>query len=273
MQKLILGALLLLPLAAQADDGQCQHQQPRNLQLDLAGVKTVMFDIGANDLDIRAGAGNRVEGRACASDEKYLPQLTLTQEKVGDKLVVSAKRESNFGGISFGNHYAYMKLQASVPGDLMVQLKVGSGDGSIDGVRAASADVGSGDIKATHISGLFTADVGSGDLVAEDVRSIHVLSVSSGDATIKRVRGAAKVGDIGSGDLEISNAQGPVDVESVGSGDVSLKDIGGDVTVGSVGSGDVEARDVRGNLSVRSVGSGDVHHDGVTGRVDVPKND
>ena len=54
MQKLILGALLLLPLAAQADDAQCKHQQPRNLQLDLAGVKTVMFDIGANDLDVRA---------------------------------------------------------------------------------------------------------------------------------------------------------------------------------------------------------------------------
>ena len=141
MQKLILAALLLLPLAAQADE-HCEHEQPRNLQLDLAGVKTVMFDIGANDLDVRASAGasNRVEGRACSSNEESLPQLTLTQRKVGDKLVVTAGR---VGGISFGSHYAYMKLRASVPDGLMVQLKVGSGDASIDGARAASADVGS----------------------------------------------------------------------------------------------------------------------------------
>src|SRR3546814_2999650 len=70
-QALILGALLLLPLAANAADQHCEHSQPRNLQLDMAGVKTVVFEIGANDLDVRAVAapGNTVEGRACASRE------------------------------------------------------------------------------------------------------------------------------------------------------------------------------------------------------------
>src|SRR3546814_7981172 len=64
-QALILGALLLLPLAANAADQHCEHSQPRNLQLDMAGVKTVVFEIGANDLDVRAVAapGNTVEGR------------------------------------------------------------------------------------------------------------------------------------------------------------------------------------------------------------------
>jgi DUF4097 and DUF4098 domain-containing protein YvlB len=274
MQKLILGALLLLPLSAHAEDRHCQHEQPRNLQLDLSGVKTVVFEIGGNDLEVRAtaSAGNKVEGRACASDERYLPQLTLTQEKSGDKLVVTAKRENGgLGGIFLGNHYAYMKLQASVPDSLLVQLKVGSGDASIDGARAASVDTGSGDVHATRIRGELTAAIGSGDLEAEDIGSLHLLSVGSGDATFRKVRGASKVGSIGSGDLGISDTQGPVEIGSVGSGDVQLRQIGGDVAVGSIGSGDIEADGVRGDLSVRSIGSGDVDHNSVSGRVDLPR--
>src|SRR3546814_19993513 len=94
-QALILGALLLLPLAANAADQHCEHSQPRNLQLDMAGVKTVVFEIGANDLDVRAVAapGNTVEGRACASREGDLSRLVPTPHKSGDRLVVTAGRE------------------------------------------------------------------------------------------------------------------------------------------------------------------------------------
>src|SRR3546814_3980865 len=91
---------------ANAADQHCEHSQPRNLQLDMAGVKTVVFEIGANDLDVRAVAapGNTVEGRACASREGDLSRLVLTQHKSGDRLVVTAEREGKFGGFSlFGS--------------------------------------------------------------------------------------------------------------------------------------------------------------------------
>src|SRR3546814_12647802 len=91
----------------------------------MAGVKTVVFEIGANDLDVRAVAapGNTVEGRACASREGDLSRLVLTQHKSGDRLVVTAEREGKFGGFSlFGSNYAYMKLQASVPDSVTVQI-------------------------------------------------------------------------------------------------------------------------------------------------------
>jgi DUF4097 and DUF4098 domain-containing protein YvlB len=276
MRKLILGVLLLLPLAAQAaDEDHCKHSQPRNLQLDLSGVKTVVFDIGGNDLDVRAQArpGNRVEGRACASNGNYLPKLVLTQSKSGDRLVVTAEREGSFNGIFLGNHYAYMKLQASVPDSVAVQLKVGSGDASIDGARTASIDTGSGDVRASRIRGELTAAIGSGDLEASDIGSLHLLSVGSGDATFRNVRGASKIGSIGSGDLGIRSTRGPVEIGSVGSGDVELADIGGSVTVGSIGSGDIDADDVRGDLDVQSVGSGDVGHRNVSGRVTLPRKD
>ncbi len=270
MRKLILGALFLLPLAAQADEPHCEHQQPRHLQLDLAGVKTVRFDIGGNDLDVRPGDG-RIEGRACASSEDELSRLTLTQRRDGDKLVVTAKREGSFGGLFFGNRYAYMALHAGVPAEVMVQLDIGSGDGSVQGVRAASLDVGSGEGRASGIRGEVTAAVGSGDVNVDGAGALQLLSVGSGDAKAGDIGGPTRVGSIGSGDLEVHGTRGPVEIGSIGSGDVELRDVGGSVTVGSIGSGDLDVDGVRGDLTVRSTGSGDVDHSGVTGRVDLPR--
>ncbi len=271
-QALILGALFLLPLAAAAAP-KCEHSQPRDLQLDMAGVKTVVFDIGANDLDVRAAAkpGNRVEGRACASREDDLSRLVLSQQRSGDRLVVTAKREGRLGGLFTGSQYAYMKLQASVPDDIAVQLKVGSGDASVEGARSARIATGSGDVQASRIRGELAASLGSGDLKANDIGSLDLASVGSGDATIRNVGGASKIGSIGSGDVSIRSTRGPVDVGSVGSGDLDLEDIGGSITVGSIGSGDIEVDGARGDLTVRSTGSGDIDHRGVTGRVDLPR--
>ena len=272
-QTLVLGALLLLPLASAAAEPQCKHSQPRDLQLDMAGVKTVVFDIGGNDLDVSAAAspGNQVEGRACASHEEALARLVLTQQRSGDRLVVTAERQGKSGGIFLGNHYAYMKLRASVPDDIAVQLKVGSGDATVTGARSARIDTGSGDAKANRIRGELAASLGSGDLEASDIGSLDLASVGSGDAVIRNVGGASKVGSIGSGDVSIRSTRGPVEVGSVGSGDLDLEDIGGSITVGSIGAGDIEVDGARGDLTVRSAGSGDVSHHGVTGRVDLPR--
>jgi hypothetical protein len=280
---LLLATFLLLPAVVHADDGRsCKASEPRDLQLDFSGIDTVVFEIGGNALDVRASAGadGKIVGRACASDAIYLPRLTLTQERTGDKLVVRAGNEGLRNGIFqnakqvsnhvFGKHSAHMTLRASVPDTVMVQLVVGSGDARLDGARAASADVGSGDATVARIRGEFTAKVGSGDLEARDIGSLRILSIGSGDATVRQVRGASKVGSVGSGDLAIRQTQGPVDIDSIGSGDAELADIGGDVTVGSIGSGDLDATTVRGNLRVRSVGSGDIGHRGVTGRVELP---
>ncbi|HEU4774640.1 MAG TPA: hypothetical protein VFS82_09020 [Lysobacter sp.] len=273
----ILGSTVLLPLAAMAGPS-CKHSAPRDLSLDLGGVRTVLFEVGPHDLQVRASAtpDNRVEGVACASDVKYLPELTLDQVKSGDRLTVRLLRNggSGSGGIFnlFGKkHYGYMKLRAGVPDDVLVQLKVGSGDAGIDGAHEARIDIGSGDATATRIRGTLTASVGSGDLVAEDIGALQLLSVGSGDATVRTIRGATKIGSIGSGDLGITGSRGPVDIGSVGSGDVELRDIGGDITVGSIGSGDIEVNGARGDLVVRSAGSGNVDHRGVEGTVDLPR--
>lgn len=272
MPLLLSPLLLLVAGTALADEKQCAHSAPKSLQLDYTGVRTVAFSIGGNKLKLDAAPGARatVAGRACASSANLLDQLVLSQEKRGDKLIVTAAR-TNTTSSWFGNNYAYMTLNATVPTDVTVEMSVGSGDTWITGTSSLHATVGSGDLEASRIRGAASVSVGSGDASFNDVGSLDVRSVGSGDVNASNVRGAVKVGSIGSGDFELDGAAGNVDIASIGSGDADLKRVTGHVTLGSVGSGDFSVDGVSGNLTVRSSGSGSVHHNGVKGTVDIPR--
>lgn len=269
---LALAAGLALPFAAGAQAPHCRHAEPRQLQLDLAGAKTILFEIGRHTLrlDAVAGADGALQGRACASGAGLLDGLVLAQRRDGDKLVVTLA-EDRPRGFSLGRRYAYLDIAGSVPDGVLVQLKVGSGDARLSGAAAASADVGSGDVELRNIRGRVTAKVGSGDLGIEDAGALEVLSLGSGDLVARRLAGPVRVGSVGSGDLELQGVDGPVEIGAIGSGDVSVADVRGSVTVGSLGSGDLDVRNVRGDLRLRAKGSGDVDHDGVTGAVELPR--
>lgn len=268
----ILLVLLLSPSLALADDN-CKHSAPRQLQLDLDGVKTVRVETHQHDVALRAtaGGGHSVQGRACSSKPEWLADLTVTQERKGDTLVVRARRE-NEAGLSnlWGNNYARLDLSGTVPDDVLVQLVVGSGDGSLEGGASASADVGSGDAKLRNVRGVVTAKVGSGDIELDGAGSLKVLSVGSGDIKARNVGGDVEVGSIGSGDFELDGARGDVRIGSIGSGDADLRNVSGAVRIDSIGSGDAEVRGA-GSLSVGSIGSGGVDHRGVTGSIDLPR--
>jgi hypothetical protein len=277
IRTLAVASLLLLPLTALANEPQCRFNEPRDLKLDLAGAKAVVFEVNQHDLVLQAGPGAaQLGGRACASNADWLRQLTVTQQKVGDKLVVRLQREARSLTMS-GSSYAYLDLRGTVPDTLLVQMKVGSGDASVSGAHSLS-------------KGLVTAAVGSGDVILDGAGALNLLSVGSGDFKARNVRGDAKVGTIGSGDFELDTvggnveigvvgsgdtdvrqAKGNVRIGTVGSGDTELRDIGGSVTVERHGSGDVTARDVGGDLRVANSGSGDIRHSNVRGRVELPR--
>lgn len=269
--KPLLFALALLPGVALADE-HCKFSQPQAMDLALAGVKAVVFEVNSHDLRLQASPGARaaLSGRACASSQDLLGQLSLTQEKVGDKLVVRLQRESRGLNIGFGSSYAWLDITGTLPDTLLVQLKVGSGDASLSGAQAMSADVGSGDVKARDIKALATAAVGSGDIELDNVGALHVVSVGSGDVRVDGVRGDARVGSIGSGDLELRDVQGNVEIDSIGSGDADIGGVRGTVGLGTLGSGDLRVRDA-GGLRVRHSGSGSIDHSGIRGTVELPK--
>ena len=263
--------LCLFPLAGFAQQ-RCAHSQPHELAIDTAGAKRIMFDIGPHKLRLQGAPGpaHRITGRACASSQGDLERLSVVQELRGDTLHVTLRREDR-RGLSIGDRYAYLTLEGTVPADLLVQLRVGSGDAWLTGVASASADVGSGDVELRAVRGPVTVKVGSGDAAIHDVGALHVLSLGSGDIEVTGVRGDVEVGSIGSGDFVLRGATGNVDIGSIGSGDATLVDVTGNVGAGSIGSGDLDVRNVRGNLSVRSKGSGDVAHRDVAGTVELPR--
>ena len=264
--------LAALPFGASAQRA-CQDSETRDLALDLAGIKTVVFEIGAQELVLTAskGAAVSVNAKACASERSLLQQLSLTQHRAGDKLIVRADRDANMSWNS-GKRYAYLQVRASLPDTLPVQVKVGSGEAVVSGVASLSLDVGSGDAKASRVRGMVYADVGSGDIELDDIGGLNAISVGSGDLTARSVRGGAKIGSVGSGDLDVSGTEGSVQLGSVGSGDATLTDIGGDITVDRVGSGDLDVERTRGRLTVRKLGSGSLDHRDVAGSIDVPRN-
>lgn len=273
MRLLLTTALLMLPALAMAEE-PCKFNEPRALDLDLAGAKSVRFEVNSNNLHLQAlpGNGASLKGRACASHADLLKGLKVTQKRDGDRLIVELVDDQPLR-ISLGSSYSYLDIQATVPEALLVQLDVGSGDAWSSGGGALSADVGSGDADIRGVKGLVTAKVGSGDLKLHDIGALKLLGVGSGDVAVRNVRGPVNVGSVGSGDLEITATGGPVEIGTIGSGDVDIVDVKGSVAVDSIGSGDLDVQNVSGSLSLKHKGSGDVHHRDVRGAVAVPDKD
>ena len=273
MRRLIILSLLVLPALALADE-HCAFQAPQELDIDLAGVKTLEIDMGSNQLHLDGApvAGVEVRGRACASSQDLLDRVRVTQRREGDRLVLKAENESGWNIGWSGNRYAWLDLHVRVPASLPVVLGLGSGDAVVNGVASLDSQVGSGDLDVRGVSGAFAASTGSGDIEASDVGSLRVDSVGSGDLTASDVHGDASIGDVGSGDVKLTDIRGKVDIGDIGSGDTSLRRIGGGVEVGSIGSGDIDVDTVGGDLTVRSTGSGDVDHRNVKGTVSVPRD-
>ncbi len=272
MKRLVLLALLSPALAVASD---CEHSQPRPLELDLAGVHTVRIEVNANELRLGPARGDKpgFSARACASDPALFDQLSLTQDRQGDVLVIRAEREGYSTGLFFRSTYAFLQLEAHLPATLAYEVRVGSGDAWISGQPNLRVDVGSGDAEVRGATGTLRVKVGSGDVAAFDSGRLDVVSVGSGDLEASGIRGDATVGDIGSGDVDLRTLGGSLRVESIGSGDLVVNGVDGGVSIGSVGSGDATVTDVGEGLSVRRIGSGDVSHRDVRGLVELPSED
>lgn len=271
---------LALPTLAHADN--CRFQAPRNANLDLAGVHTLVIQVHHHQVHLQglhvtgsqAQAGH-ISGRACAVSADLLPNLQLTQRREGDRLIVEATDRTPRGRtlVLFGNDYHYLDLQIQAPASLAVEVEVGSGDAAVVDVAALKATVGSGDLDVRGVQGRFEASVNSGDIKARGIGDAQLGSVGSGDLTIEHVRGAVAVDHVGSGNFSASDVQGDVRIGHIGSGDASAHAIGGSVVVESVGSGDLQVKDVRHDLRVAQLGSGAIEHTGVAGKVTIPAQD
>lgn len=251
MLKALPLALLALPGLASAADN-CKFQATRSLSLDLAGVRAVVIQTGPFDFHVKAGSTARADGRACASSQKGLDRLQLTQRREGDRLIVNTGNErNNWSGGWFGNHYSSFDVDVTLPRTVAVEMAVGSGDADVTGLANVVANVGSGDL-TVHGADSLDAGVGSGDIKVEDIGKLELGSVGSGDFEGRNIRGDVRIGSIGSGGVDLRQVGGSVEARTIGSGDLSVATVGGGLRVSQVGSGDVDHRDVKGRVDIPS---------------------
>ncbi len=57
IRTLAFASLLMLPLTALADEPHCKFNAPRDLKLDVAGAKAVVFEVNQHDLVLQADRG------------------------------------------------------------------------------------------------------------------------------------------------------------------------------------------------------------------------
>ncbi len=272
--RIMMGLVLFAVSGAALAAHDCKFTAERNLDIDPAGLKNLELVLGSSDAHVSGVAGLKrieVRGKACASEEEWLKDLTVEQERVGDSVRVATKKNHDTHVNWFGSSYAYIDLEVRLPAGLPLAVDAGSGDAIVADVAALDFSSGSGDLQVDRVAGPVSIKVGSGDATVEDVGSVDIERVGSGDIRARKVRGGIKVGHVGSGDIKFADVHDGVQIESVGSGDVIVDRTGGDVVVGSIGSGDVTVDGIGGNFVVHSAGSGDLHHHNVTGKVDVPK--
>lgn len=274
MRRLALLFALAPALAAATDP--CKFEAHRDFDVDAAGLKTIAFRIGSSDLVVEGVPGLakvEVRGRACASEQAWLADLRVDQQRGGDRLEIAPRQDRGQHWSWFESSYAYVDLEVRVPAGLAVDLRSGSGDAKVRNVAALDYDGSSGDLTIDAVAGAVALSLSSGDVDGRDIGSVEVRAVSSGDLGLRDIRGDVRIDRVGSGDVTFDNVGGSVTVGRVGSGDVRVAHVQRNVSVDSVGSGDVTATDVGGDFTVRSKGSGDVHHRGVRGKVDVPRSD
>jgi DUF4097 and DUF4098 domain-containing protein YvlB len=272
--RILMGLVLFAASGAALAAHDCKFSAERNLDIDPAGLKNLQLVLGSSDAHVNGVAGLKrieVRGKACASEEEWLKDLTVEQERAGDSVRVTTKKNHDTHINWFGSSYAYIDLDVRMPAGLPLAVDAGSGDAFVADIAALDFSSGSGDLRADRVAGGVAIKVGSGDATVDDAGGVTIERVGSGDIRARKVRGEIKVGRVGSGDLEFADVHGGVQIESVGSGDVVVDRSGGDVVVGSIGSGDVTVDGIGGNFIVHSAGSGDLHHHNVTGKVDLPK--
>jgi DUF4097 and DUF4098 domain-containing protein YvlB len=271
MRFAIFGGLILVASAAGANE--CAFQEPRNLDVDAAGVHMLEAKLESADMRfVGDPAVTRIEvrGRACASAQNRLSEVSLEQRRDGDTVTLTPHEANQHTETPFGSNYAYLDVEVHIPQNLAVRVRSASGDVGARHLATLDFSSRSGDLVAEHIDGLLRVEVHSGDVQAREIGELDVVRSGSGDIQASQVRDGVHVGHVGSGDLNFSAIGKGVHVESVGSGDVTVHRAGGTVQIDSIGSGDVNGNDIDGDFIVKSAGSGDIHHGTVRGKVSVP---
>lgn len=209
-------------------------------------------------LTVHAGSGElRIEGhadldeivvvgRACASDEAYLEELTVSAEARDGGVTLETHYPDRRG---WGSGRASIDLVVLVPAGLAVDVDDSSGGMVVEGTGPLRIDDSSGAIRIADVRGSVVIDDSSGGIEVRSVEGGLTLDDGSGGIDVRAVTGTVRIRD-GSGSIEVVQAGADVIVESDGSGSIGVRDVAGSFRVERDGSGGIRHADVRGSVEI-----------------------
>src|SRR5215472_13781105 len=156
MRFVVCCILGLLATHASAAAFECKFKAERPLDIDPAGLHALVLKLDSSDVRVRGVAGLakvEVRGKACASQEDWLADLTVNQSREGDRVVVTTNQHRENTISLFHASYAYIDLDVRIPADLALQIQSNSGDADVADVATLDFSAHSGDLLANHITG------------------------------------------------------------------------------------------------------------------------
>ena len=253
------------------DGDECDHTAPRRVTAPMTGITRVLIHAEAGSLKVDGvpGASQVVAiGTACASDEDFLPRMTLTARQQGSDLhIVADIPEKN---VIFGFFQARLDFAVALPAGLPVVIDDSSGWIKVANTGALSIDDDSGSIEVRNIRGKVDIQDDSGSIDVDSVAGAVTIEDDSGEIVVKNIQGSVEIED-DSGSITVARVTGSLRVREDDSGSITAENIRGDVTVDDDGSGSIQVADVSGDFTVGHKSSGGIDYERVGGKVRIPE--
>jgi DUF4097 and DUF4098 domain-containing protein YvlB len=232
-------ALMLAAACAAGCGSQPSAEGSFDKALTVSGPIRIELTNGSGDSHVTAGpAGEvRIHGEI---------QVRAWSDKSGQRRVdeiqsappvVQEGSLIRIGGSGWSSKDVSIDYTITVPADAEIRATTGSGDLEINGLKGpANFIAGSGDIKASKISGDVHATAGSGAIELSDIGGQVQATTGSGDITLDRIQGDSRL-QASSGTLEITDPAGKLEA-TTGSGGITIRGASADIRI-RTSSGDV----------------------------------
>jgi DUF4097 and DUF4098 domain-containing protein YvlB len=226
MKRQFLLALSILAATAVPSFARVEGHFERTLTVN--GAANLDLTTGSGEVTIRTGGANQVSVKARVTSSDWWggsPEAAVHSVEANPPIEQSGSSiRIGYNIPEDAKHHVAISYEITLPPDTTLNVNTGSGEISVEGVRAsAKLHTGSGDIRANDLGPNSRMETGSGSIRAASVAAPVTASTGSGS----------------------------IQADLTGGGDVDVH----------TGSGGVEVRGVNGGLRART-GSGHINVDG-----------
>jgi len=208
--SILAGVLVLLPVMAVA-----RAEQSFDKTLNVAGTVNLDLTTGSGSVSIRTGGANQVtvHGTVRSSNDWWGGDA----ENIVKSVASNPPIQQNGNSIRIGynlpeeaRRHVSISYEVTVPADTTLAVNTGSGEISVEGVRASSKlHTGSGSIRVNDLGRESRLETGSGSIHASSIAAPMFASTGSGSIQVDLT---------GTGDVEVHTGSGGIDLRGVNGG-------------------------------------------------------